>query len=155
MLLQFLRFIFGQGKGETLHFQDAAPSDKFFQGYFTPNNPDKYRGDCDNIFHRSSWEQKAFRFCDENPRVIAWASEELAVTYYRHGNGYPHQYYPDLMIYFADKQVVMVEIKPKEERQNPSKQNQCKWAAARQYCKEQGWQFQIWTEDTIKKIRYF
>ncbi len=61
-------------------------------------------------------------------------------------------YHPNLLIFFDSKEVVMVEIKPKAERDNPTLENKCKWAAARRYCKNRGWRFQIWTEDTIQKF---
>ena len=56
------------------------------------------------------------------------------------------------MIYFENKEVVMVEIKPKEQVQDPDDFNKSKWAAARCKCAQKGWQFQIWTEETIKKL---
>ena len=143
--------------GETVYYQhreEHIPDDQHFhQGYFFPNNPGKYRGDPENIIYRSGWERIAFQYCDSNPRVIAWASEERFIPYYMRGSRYTYRYYPDLLIYYDSKETVMVEIKPKKERLNPSLRNQCKWAAACAYCRDRDWQFRIWTEDTIEKIR--
>ncbi|MBF2759068.1 MAG: TnsA endonuclease N-terminal domain-containing protein [Ectothiorhodospiraceae bacterium AqS1] len=125
----------------------------YHQGYYDVRNPHKYRGDLDVVIYRSSWEKTAFNWCDRNPKVIAWASEEVVVPYFLKGRRRQYSYFPDLMIHFADKETVMVEIKPKKERDHPSMRNICKWAAARQYCRERGWKFQIWTEDTIAKLR--
>lgn len=136
---------------------DEIPRDAgettYHQGYYEVRNPHKYRGDLDEVIYRSSWEKTAFKWCDRNPKVIAWASEEVVVPYFLMGRRRKHSYFPDLMIHFADKETVMVEIKPKKERDRPSMQNICKWAAARQYCRERGWKFQIWTEGTIEKLR--
>ena len=46
-----------------------------------PKNPDKYAGDVNNIISRSGWETKFFNWCDNNPSVIAWNSEEVVVPY--------------------------------------------------------------------------
>lgn len=135
-------------------FDSGEVSEDYYQGYFEPSNPEKYRGDVSDIYFRSHWELRAFHYCDNSAKVIAWASEETIVPYYMKGRRKPYKYYPDLMIYFDTKEVVMVEIKPKYEASNPSRQNINKWAAARQYCKQRGWRFQIWTEDTINKLYY-
>ena len=43
--------------GETVYYQhreEHIPDDQHFnQGYFLPNNPEKYRGDSENIIYRS------------------------------------------------------------------------------------------------------
>lgn len=131
---------------------DQDHADKFHKGYFEPNFPEKYRGDSGNIFFRSSWERIACEWCDLNPRVIAWASEELDIQYFMKGVSYPRRYYPDLLIYFGRGQTMMIEIKPSGQKKNPNYENRCKWAAARAYCREQDWKFRIWDEETIKKL---
>ena len=52
-------------------------SKHYHQGLYAPKFPEKYRGNAANIIFRSSWEKLAFQWCDLNPRVVAWASEEL------------------------------------------------------------------------------
>ncbi len=147
--------------GKWIHLPESTPDEippyaretPYHQGYYELRNPHKYRGDPDEVIYRSGWEKTAFRWCDSNPKVIAWASEEVVVPYFLRGKRLQYSYFPDLVIHFADKETVMVEIKPKKERDRPSTQNICKWAAARQYCRERDWRFQIWTEDTIEKLR--
>ena len=46
------------------------------QGYFTPKNPEKYKGDPTNIIYRSGWEFKFFSYCDTNESVITDPFEE-------------------------------------------------------------------------------
>lgn len=136
--------------------EDCLPTqDKFYhQGCYEVQNLCKYQGDPDEVIYRSGWEKVAFQWCDLNPKVIWWSSEEVVVPYFLKGKGWQRSYYPDLLIYFSDKVTVMVEIKPKEERDCPSMQNICKWAAARQYCRDRGWKFQIWDENTIEKLKW-
>ena len=49
--------------------------------------------------------------------------------------------------------LLQVEIKPGDQIANPNYENRCKWAAARAYCREEGWAFRIWDEETIEKLR--
>ena len=49
---------------------------KYKQGFYYPKNPNKYVGDVDNIVYRSSWELRVFKWMDDNPSVLEWASEE-------------------------------------------------------------------------------
>ena len=138
---------------ETASSPKLKTKPRYYQGYFRPQNPRKYRGDLADIYFRSSWEKKAFIYCDRNPRIIAWASEEIQIPYFLKGTGAQYSYTPDLMIYFENREVVMVEIKPKAQVKNPDIFNISKWAAARAECAKNKWQFQIWTEDTIQKLQ--
>ena len=52
------------------------------KGRFKPKNPQKYKGDPNNIIYRSTWEVKVMNYLDENPSVIWWGSEELPIPYY-------------------------------------------------------------------------
>ena len=78
-----------------------------------------------------------------------------------------HRYYVDLKITFTDGKTILVEIKPAKETEpptNPNKskryigeamtyvKNMNKWEAANSYAKDRGWEFQIWTEDTLKSM---
>lgn len=51
----------------------------FHQGYYIPRNREKCLT-VENIY-RSSWEAKFFRWCDDCPQVIRWASEPVAIKY--------------------------------------------------------------------------
>lgn len=140
---------------------------KYYQGKFKPINTDKYRGDWTNIIYRSSWELQVFKWCDANSNVLEWSSEELIIPYLYEVDRKYHRYFTDLKIKYKDGRVVIVEIKPKKQTQvpkNPSKskryineattyvKNMNKWKAASNYCKDRGWEFQIWTEDTLTEM---
>ena len=53
-----------------------------YKGKYRPQNPEKYMGDCRNIIYRSMWERKCMKYFDNNPSIVKWASEELAIPYY-------------------------------------------------------------------------
>jgi hypothetical protein len=55
---------------------------KVKQGYFTPNNPEKYTGDVTKIIYRSSWELKFLSYCDNTEAVIEYASEPTGIAYW-------------------------------------------------------------------------
>lgn len=54
---------------------------KVQQGYFTPKNPQKYKGDPSKVVYRSSWELKFLQYCDSNESVIEYAAEPLGIPY--------------------------------------------------------------------------
>ena len=138
------------------------------QAFYSVSNPEKYAGDVTKVFYRSSWELDAFAFCDNNPNVLLWSSEEIAIPYTRpasNGGMRPAKYYPDLYIEYKNTNGILckdlIEIKPKKQTK-PSKSrkpknklfensiwviNQLKWEAARNWCKDKGITFRIITEN--------
>lgn len=146
---------------------------RFRQGYYTVKNLHKYLGDASEIIYRSSWEQKFFKFLDENPYIIAWSSETIAIPYMKPymKNGIitykPATYYPDIYVEFVDQngneRKQIIEIKPKKQtKKSRSKNtltklqenfvyeiNMAKWTAAERWCKHNGIEFKIATENSI------
>lgn len=136
-----------------------------YSGYYKIKNRSKYKGDPDKIVYRSLWEKACFKWCDENPDVKKWASEEVVIPYIYDVDKRYHRYHIDLWIQFESK-TVLVEIKPKKETTPPEYKgrktkgyisegltyvkNMNKWKAAEEYAKDRGWSFEIWTEDTLK-----
>ena len=147
-----------------------------YKGRFRPKYPEKYKGDPTKITYRSLWEFKFFRFIDGHPDVLWWASEEFVVPYMSPIDGKMHRYYPDVVLHkkMADGslETLMIEIKPKKQTIPPdiSKRNatptgrlsrrylnevktygvnEAKWKAARRYCAERGWNFQLFTENEL------
>ena len=88
---------------------------KYHQGKYTIKNPQKYSGKGEPTF-RSSWEFTFMNFCDDNPSVVAWASEPCKITYQNPLNGKVTAYVPDFVIVYMDKagqkKAELVEIKP-------------------------------------------
>lgn len=147
-----------------------------YKGRFRPKYPEKYKGDPTKITYRSLWEFKFFRFIDGHPDVLWWASEEFVVPYMSPIDGKMHRYFPDVVLHkkMADGslETLMIEIKPKKQTIPPdiSKRNatptgrlsrrylnevktygvnEAKWKAARRYCAERGWNFQLFTENEL------
>ena len=146
-----------------------------YNGRFRPKNPHKYKGDPTKIIYRSSWELRFFSTCDRHPDVIWWQSEEIAIPYVSPIDGRRHRYFPDVITHVrtpdGSTKTIMIEIKPKHQTRPPDRSkkttakgrvsrrylnevktygiNEAKWKAARMYCAQRGWEFQIYTEDTL------
>ncbi len=139
-----------------------------YKGKYKIKNPDKYLGNPSKVVFRSLWERNAFRWCETNPKVKLWNSEEVVVPYKYQVDNKLHRYYVDLLIQMDNKDTYLIEIKPKAQTQPPKKRsrktkkyineqltyikNQDKWEAADQYAKHKGWKFQVWTEETLKNL---
>ena len=138
-----------------------------YKGRYKVKNPSKYKGNPTQVIFRSLWERQVFRWCDENSSVLQWSSEEIIIPYRCKTDKRLHRYYPDVYIKTKDREY-LIEIKPKKETVPPrdrSKKtktylnevmtyikNTSKWDAAKEYCADRGFIFDIWTEDTLKKM---
>lgn len=135
------------------------------KGRFRPKNPQKYKGDANNIIYRSTWEIKVMNYLDENPNVLWWGSEELPIPYFSPVDKKKHRYFPDFIAKMrkADGTIMtyVIEVKPEKQTQPPTQKrktktffqeaityeiNKAKWFAAEEFCKDHGWQFLILTE---------
>jgi hypothetical protein len=150
-----------------------------YHGRFRPKNPEKYKGDPTKVFYRSLWEFKVMRKFDEHPDIVEWQSEELAIPYMNPVKGKTSRYFPDFVIKKRigenKYQMIMIEVKPKKQTMPPDPANrnktpsgrvsrrflneaatyavnEAKWKAAKRYCDERGWYFQILTETEIKPL---
>ena len=54
---------------------------KYLQGKYKVRNEAKYNGDASNVIYRSSWELKFLVWCDNNPNVVSFSSEEIIIPY--------------------------------------------------------------------------
>jgi hypothetical protein len=139
-----------------------------YKGKFTPQNPKKYNGNPDNIIYRSSWELRCMKWFDDNPNIIWWSSEELAIPYYSPVDKRMHRYFPDFIIKVKRKDdtimTYVVEVKPEAQTKKPIQKrktknflresityvvNQMKWKAADEFCHAHGWEFKIVTEKDL------
>ncbi len=139
-----------------------------YSGTFKPKNPQKYRGNANNIIYRSTWEARYMTWLDNSPSVIWWTSEELAIPYISPIDEKRHRYFVDFVVNLDTKtgpKVFMIEIKPFKQTQEPKAQkritkkyltevatwgiNQAKWKAAEDYCLDRKWTFKILTENEL------
>lgn len=141
---------------------------KFRQGIFTPINSKKYIGKHKPLY-RSSFELRFFRWCDSNTNVLEWASEAVIIPYTCPVDNRVHRYYTDGILALKEAGGIVkyiIEIKPlkqvippissKGKRQSTIiyeniqyARNTAKWEAARKWCSERGFRFQILTEKEL------
>ena len=53
-----------------------------YSGRYIVKNKTKYKGDFNNVIYRSLWERAVFGWCENNPSVKNWSSEEVIIRYY-------------------------------------------------------------------------
>jgi len=141
----------------------------FHKRRFVPMFPEKYSGDPTCIIMRSSWETRFASWCDKNPAVVKWLSEETVIPYRCPTDNKIHRYFVDFQIQIRNKdgllRTYLVEVKPSAQTIPPVYpgkrtqrylneslvfiKNQAKWKAATEYAKDRGWEFKIITEHEL------
>ena len=137
----------------------------FHKRKYIPIFPEKYTGDPSNIIMRSSWETRFASWCDKNPSVLKWSSEETIIPYKCPTDNRIHSYFVDFKITVTTDKTSLVEVKPKTQTQPPIypgkrtqrylqeslafMKNQAKWEAANEFAKDRGWEFKIITEHEL------
>ena len=136
------------------------------KGLYRPVNVEKYLGDPSKVRFLSSWELRFMDFCDKNPNVLKWGSEEFKIPYMNPIKKKVCNYFPDFIVKYKNAageiQTVVIEIKPSSQDPNRvSKKkpttydavqmviNQAKWTAAKAFCESHGITFQILTEKNM------
>ena len=140
-----------------------------YKGRYQPTNPLKYKGNFRNIIYRSLWERKFMKYCDSNPNILEWGSEEFCLPYKSPLDNKIHRYFPDFYIKIRENtgkiKKMIIEVKPKRQCMEPKRQkkktrgyiyevreyakNQAKWKAATEYCLDRGLEFKILTETEL------
>lgn len=137
----------------------------FHKRKYIPIFPEKYTGDPTNIIMRSSWETLFASWCDKNPSVLKWSSEETIIPYRCPTDNNIHRYFVDFKMLLNTGKTYLIEVKPYKQTQlpeYPGKQtnryltesltfmkNQAKWSAANNYALDRGWEFKIITEHEL------
>jgi hypothetical protein len=141
------------------------------QGYYSPTNPEKYKGDVNNIRFLSGWELSVCQYLDNSPSVISWQSEEIQIPYYNPIKKRMAIYLVDFAIEVKTSsgkvEKFLLEIKPLSQTLPPCPAsshkhkkaklyemstwliNSAKWRAASQFAKANGFQFKIITEKQL------
>jgi hypothetical protein len=143
-----------------------------YKGKFKPKNYQKYAGDPTNIVYRSLLERRFMVYCDNNPSILEWSSEEVVIPYYSPIDKKWHRYFVDFYVKYRDLhgniKKNLIEIKPSSQTKPPNKPessskptrrylnevmtwgvNQAKWKAAIEYCKDKNFEFKIITEKEL------
>jgi len=137
----------------------------FHKRKFIPIFPEKYTGDPTNIIMRSSWETRFASWCDKNPSVLKWSSEETIIPYRCPTDNRIHRYFVDFKITVSTGKTYIIEVKPAAQTQPPIypgrqtqryitesltfMKNQAKWIAANEFARDRGWEFKIITEKEL------
>ena len=138
---------------------------KSYKGIYRPTYPRKYIGNPHRIVYRSLLERKFMRYCDLNPDVLQWSSEELYIIYRNPLDKKIHRYFPDFIIQVSTGKKYMIEIKPSRQCKPPKTpkkktksfmresfeyvKNQAKWTAAKNYCEDNDLTFKLITEKDL------
>jgi hypothetical protein len=109
------------------------------------------------------------KYCDNNPNVLEWGSEEIVIPYLSPVDGKVHRYFVDFYMKVRDSAGrttrYLIEIKPAKFTKPPETPkrrtrqfvqevfaygvNQAKWKSARDFCENRGWKFEILTEKEL------
>lgn len=133
------------------------------KGLYKPKNPEKYLGNIEKIRFLSSWELRFMDFCDNNPNVVQWGSEEFRIKYYNPIKQKTCDYIPDFIIKYKNRNgdviTEVIEIKPKKQSVISKKMstydqvqlviNHAKWTAAKAFCEVHGIKFKVLTEEQL------
>ncbi len=123
-------------------------------------NRDKYLGNPNLIYYRSSWEHAFLQFLEESPVITAFNSEEVCIPYFYPLDKKWHRYYVDFFIELKHQHHFLIEIKPFYQRIKPFRKkelgtfikNQSKWEFASRYAENKGMQFLVLDEYDLKKM---
>jgi hypothetical protein len=142
----------------------------YIQNFYNPVNEQKYIGDTRNIVYRSSYELKAFHWCDLHPDILSWSSESIQIKYFDPTTKKVRRYFPDLFVEMKEQsgeiKKYIIEIKPKRQtlppKPSPKKRtktyitetktyakNLAKWEAAQRFCQDNGFIFKLVTEKEL------
>jgi len=92
------------------------------------------------LHYRSHLERDWYMLLEKQSTVMKYKTEPVAISYV--WKKIIHVYIPDLLVYYANGKVDLIELKPEFAWNNP--QNKAKWLAAK-----------VWCEKRRKRIRQF
>lgn len=136
---------------------------RYHQGYVRREQCHKLFESAKNepIIYRSGLELQFINFCENNPKIVRWASEPIKIEYYSRLDQGIHNYYPDYIIENYKGERSIVEIKPYNQTIKPSPidsrwakeqwiKNVDKWSAAKKFADSNNMKFIIVTERFFK-----
>lgn len=139
-----------------------------YRGKYTVKDTSKYLGDPKKVRFLSMWEYSLMKYLDACPSVVKWCSEDVIIDYICGTDGQQHKYMIDFYIILDSGKKLLIEVKPYKQTQEPKGKkrrtkaylNEClvyvkntsKWAAAKKFAELNGAEFQIWTENELRKL---
>lgn len=96
------------------------------------------------LYFRSSYEKRAFELLEEDDRVVRYEVEPFKIEYVS-DKGIKRNYVPDILTYYDDGSVLLIEVKPEVfiKARDP------KYIAAQHYCRALGYAFVFWSEQQL------
>lgn len=98
----------------------------------------------ENMFFRSSFEEKAYKILEKDNNVVSFKREPIRIPYFY--DGLTRNYVPDI-ISIGKNGTTLIEVKANWEKQTPK--NIAKMNAAIEFCKKTGMKYEMWTEDFL------
>jgi len=143
-----------------LYIKHVKPKSSYYKTcIIDPKSCKKYANSCKNepIICRSGLEQQFVMYCENNPKIVKWASEPIKIPYYSRLDQKKCNYYPDYIFENTKGNKVIVEVKPENQTVKPDAtdnlwlkqqwiKNTDKWTAAKQFAEENNMKFIIVTE---------
>lgn len=140
----------------------------FYQGHFEDKfEPKKYYGERP-IIYRSKLEYRYMINLESNPEVEKWTSEMIVIPYTMTEKidgkvvTKKHNYHTDFTVHMKSGKIYVVEIKPMAKSPRTKNQiksdpeirkNAYKWKAAIEWCKNNGMEFKVITDEHLNKYR--
>lgn len=104
------------------------------------------------VEYRSGWERDVCRFLEQDPTVLRFHYEAVVVPYLSNlSKKKVRKYFPDFLIEFVDGRKVLLEVKRKDKVWTLLVQK--KVQAGEAFARAQGWDWAIWTNEDIARIR--
>jgi 1,4-alpha-glucan branching enzyme len=133
---------------------------KYKQGYFHPENIEKYIG-YDIPIYRSGIELDFMRWCDKNTKVKRWGSENIQIPYYDPVKKKNRLYFVDNYVEIYEGNILkkyLIELKDHKETTKPDPRskkkkttllveqttwltNTAKWRESIKFCNKHGFEF--------------
>lgn len=117
---------------------DLTRASMFMCGHFN-SKKNKSR-----LYFRSSYEERAFELLEEDDQVIRYEVEPFKIEYVS-DKGIKRYYVPDILVYYDDGSIKLVEVKPEVF----IKARDSKYIAAQHYCRALGYTFVFWSEQQL------
>ncbi len=122
--------------------------------------------------YKSSLEETALKYCDQNPNIVKFSLEPFPIRYVSPKDNKVHRYYIDFFVEFASGDKILIEVKPRSQTIEPKKPqkntekskrnykkaqrtwaiNSAKWDAAKEFCRQNNMRFTFLTEKELKRF---
>lgn len=118
---------------------------KYKKGYFV-----SYQQEKKEIYFASSFEEKALTILETDSKVKSFDRCKRRIPYIKPSTGLEHNYLPDIEVEYKDGTLLVIEVKAEWQLKEEDTASKLKQAEA--FFRNEGIEFQIWTENTLKTL---